>query len=128
MKPINISAKSASIKLSEELETVQRRCSARTVTATDIIDVLESIAKRLNVPKCKLDGTSVSVDLNAQGFPGAYKGIPESTQFSATNHSGKWHVSRVYRAQVKSPSNAIQLTLSDTTKSAILENAQRLAL
>lgn len=79
-------------KLQAELDKVQDRCTARTVTAQQIVDTLNSIS----VPKCHLHGTTVHWD-GAEKFPNAYKYTPDSTHWRAENVNGRWYITDICR-------------------------------
>lgn len=108
------------------LDDVQYRCTARTVTASDVLTALDRIQRKLNITKKALEGTTVHVDLHAQSFPGAYHGIPESTQFCAVFRSGSWRVTDISRDRCTT--RLYTVNLSDSAKLAVLDNAYRLAL
>ena len=124
MKALSIRAKSAEKVISAELDTVQNRCTVRTITYQDIIDALELIERRLGVPKASLDGTKISADLHAQTFPGAYKGIPESTIFFAENRRGTWYITDIKRIRTRGKTCGVSAILSDTTKAAIIKSRE----
>lgn len=117
--------KSASA-LRSVLDDVQHSCTARTVSASDVLTALDRIQRKLSITKKALEGTTVHVDLHAQTFPGAYHGIPESTQFRAVFHSGSWRVTDISRDRCTTRQYTV--ALSDSAKLAVLDNASRLAL
>lgn len=119
MKKININATE---KLQAALDEVQKRCTARTVTAKEIADVLNSI----KVPKKYLDGTKVFWD-GAEPFPNAYKYRPESTHWWAENIKGKWYVLGIERNTCpnKSTRKGV-IDYSDAANAWILEKARLL--
>ena len=80
-------------KLNKAIQDSEGRATARTITADDIINVLN----RIKVPKNKLNGTRVMWD-GAEHFPNAYKYVPESTHWTAVNTNGRWYVVDIYRA------------------------------
>ena len=119
---INATSANAEARLDKELEKVQAKCTARTITGSEIVEALESITESFEIAKVKLNGCTVTVDLNAQQFPNAYRYIPESTHFIAENHGGKWTVIDVYRGQTRSSSNRCVAVLTDEAKGAIIES------
>lgn len=121
MKAISMQGKAAKDRIEKELAYIQRSCVARTITYADIERALNDVEKRIGVPRCKLDGTEVVVDVNGDNFPSAYKYTPYSTVFRAVNKSGKWVLLDVYRAPSHRFNQRVKCTLSDTTKKSVLE-------
>lgn len=117
-------------KLQPALDEAQKSARVRTI---DISDMEYAIEKAENIifgagwhkiTKKALEGTEVVIDCNAQTFPNAYKGIPESTFFSCRYHSGKWQVTAFWRGRTVSERQGIKIKLSDTAKSAIIAAIQ----
>jgi hypothetical protein len=99
------------------------RCSARCITAADIQLEVAYITNELDRLLAKKDqvGAAVAVDLNAQTFPGAYKGIPYSTQFVVERFASGLFVTGVFRARCRS--HRRDLDLSDAQMVALAERA-----
>lgn len=114
---INITALN---KVQAELDNVQKRCSARTVMAVDIANILSKIS----VPKSRLSGTKVYWD-GAEKFANAYKYKPgNSTHWKAENINGKWYVTDIYRSTCPNRSTFKgEIEYSDSAKEWIIENA-----
>lgn len=76
-------------------------CHARCITAVGVQNEVERITYQLDALLAKKDqvGAAVAVDLNAQTFPGAYKGIPYSTQFIVRRFATGWFVTAVSRGR-----------------------------
>ena len=100
------------------------RVSARKIDVKDIIDDLIEINDYLGISKKGMKGTTVHVDHNAQAFPNAYKGTPESTHFTAEFTSG-WFVTAIYRSTCIR--RKYELKLSESAKEEYLRNAETLA-
>lgn len=99
MKPIIIDSKHSDA-IAEAIKTAEGRATARTITCQDIMDACENILLRyygLGASLADLDGMTVSINVNAQDFPKAYKYTPECTWFDAMFHGGKWRLTNVYR-------------------------------
>ena len=81
------------------IDAAQERCKARTIYASDIIKSAEKIERRLSGLLHKKDwvGLRFSCDPNAQTFPNAYKGTPESTVFIIERRASGWFVSQIRR-------------------------------
>lgn len=100
------------------------RVSARKIDAADIADDLLEINDYLGITKKSLKGTTVHVDHNAQSFPGAYKGTPESTHFDA-EFTTAWFVTDIVRDSCIRRKFALKL--SEAAKEEYLRNAETLA-
>lgn len=59
------------------------------------------------------------IDLNAQKFPNAYNGIPESTFFSAVYAKRAWRVTEVWRGRTAMPNHMVDVVLTDTAVAAL---------
>lgn len=99
------------------------RTSARKIDAQDIIDDLIEINDYLGITKKSMKGTTARVDHNAQSFPGAYKGTPESTHFSA-EFTTNWFVTSIGRDTCTS--RKYNIKLSEAAKEEYLRNAETL--
>ena len=109
-------------KLQAELDKVQKKCTARTVTAQEIVDTLNSIA----VPKCHLHGTKVRWN-GAEKFPHAYNYTPESTHWWAENINGKWYIVDIFRDTCPNrESKRGLISYSQDAKDWIIEQARYL--
>lgn len=97
MKPINLKNVEAYEKLSVAIKEAEGHATVRKITASDIIDSLDSVVKTLAISKKSMEGIEVSVDLNAQKFPNTYKYAPESTHFRAIYKSGSWRITKIWR-------------------------------
>lgn len=116
----------ASAALGAVLDEVQKRAKVRTISAGDIVSALYVIEKLLNISKKSMDGVSVTVDLNAQKFPSAYKYTPESTIFTAEYKRGQWRITDICRDTTKAPSNKAVVVHTDASRAAILERFSRM--
>ena len=108
-------------KLNTALDTVQKRCRERTITAQEIMNTLDDITKKLDISKRAMDGVSVEFDLNAQRFPNAYKYTPMSTIVSATYKNGKWTNVQITREQTRRPGKKYCIEHTENSKAALLE-------
>ena len=100
------------------------RVSVRKIDVKDIADDLLEINEYLGISKKAMKGTSVHVDHNAQSFPGAYKGTPESTQFDA-EFTTAWFITDIVRDSCIRRKFALKL--SETAKEEYLRNAETLS-
>ena len=105
-------------------EAEGRRSVVRKIDSLEIIDDLIEIDDYLGLTKKAMKGTTVHVDHFAQKFPGAYKGTPLSTHFTA-EFTSNWFVTAIYRDTCKN--RKYDLKLSETAKEAYLKNAETLS-
>lgn len=125
---ININNKTAESRISAVLNEVQGKCKARTIDFYDIIHAIESVEKKVSIPKCRLDGTTITIDIHGDDFPSAYKYTPESTIFSATNVKGKWHITEIKRTACHRYNQRVICNLSSMAKDALLESFEKFAI
>lgn len=111
-------------KIEKALDEVQGRCNARLITYEDILSELKAVDEQFSkvCTKKGLENTSVSIDVNGQNFPNAYKYSAESTQFSAIYLKGKWRLVYLGRDYCKSYAQRWNIHLSETAKQSILES------
>ena len=107
--------------LSSDLDTLQKRCTARTIDTDVIVDSLSRYMAALRISKTAAVGVKVTVDPNAQNFPNAYKYMPESTLFDAEYTAKGWIVSNIRRGTTHRAAGTYHATLPDKAKAAILE-------
>ena len=106
-------------KADEMLEEIQKKCRVRTINMMGICKALTEINEKLNIQKKAMEDITVSVDINSQAFPKAYKYIPESTYFDATYKKGQWIITDVYRDICKPNNSTMHLT--EEAKQAVLD-------
>ncbi len=111
-------------KLVGAIAAEQRSCSARLVTAKDVVKCLVDVEKELGISKAALADTMIRLDINAQEFPNHYlskcrHSTPQSTQVWAEYKVGGWTVTNIRRADVQR--HRVRLTLSETAKAALIE-------
>lgn len=108
-------------KISGAIAEVQSKARTRTISADTITDYCDSLADSYGmIPKKALHGSTFSVDPFAQHFPNAYKGIPESTQFSLLYSHGQFYLIRLVRDRTKSESLTVVANLSEDAQAALL--------
>lgn len=117
-------------KLQPALDEVQKAARVRRIGISAMADAIEKAEKTISgngwhsITKKAMEGTELVIDCNAQSFPNAYKGIPESTFFRAVYHSGKWQVTAFWRGRTVSERQGIKIKLSDAAKVAIIAAIQ----
>ena len=107
-------------KLWEVLENVQERAIVRLIDDFDVLYELAKVEDKLGISKKAMDGITVEIDPNAETLPGSYKGIPESTQFTARYKNG-WYITDIYRAKCKGKTQKVVVNHTDTSRAAIIE-------
>lgn len=117
---VNINSATAEKRIKTALEAVQGRCKVRTIDFDDIQRTLESVEKKIGIPKCWLDGCTLSIDINAQNFPLSYKYIPESTIFWAENKKGSWYITNICRSNCRRANDMVRMILTEDAKREIL--------
>lgn len=101
-------------QITEVIKAAEGRATARTINFADIYEACDTILLRyygLGASLAELDGMTVSVNVNAQDFPTAYKYTPEATWFDATYHNGKWRLTDVYRSRCTKNRGYVELPL-----------------
>lgn len=121
MKPIVIKESNRD-RIQSALDQAQERARVRTVSADDVIRSVERIQEILKVSTRKLNGSTAWIDPHAQTFPGAYKGIPESTQFQISATAGTWKLIKIIRGRCKGATQGINISLSEEGDEAILSH------
>lgn len=123
MKEIIISEKNRE-RIEAELEEVQKRCTVRTITFSDIVSACEALEKKYPVAKKYLEGVSYfELDVNEQNFPSAYKYTPESTYINVVMRGGKWRLVKVYRYKTAREGHGITaIGMSDKLKRLIINS------
>lgn len=123
MKPIKMTLNTEAGRqaIESKLEEVQKRTKSRNISVKTIESVLARVERNLDIPKCKLDGVKVHYT-GAEHFPGAYKGIPESTHFYAIHNGKRWEVTAIERSICPNNKKSIVITLTDQAKEAVLES------
>lgn len=109
--------------LTDAIKAAEGRATARTISASRILDILEGIEYRLHISKKALEGVTVHVDDHAQKFPNSYKYVPESTHFIAVYKAGTWRVTDIHRGTCTTCESTVDLT--DAAKAAIIDRFSR---
>ena len=107
-------------RVGEVIKAREGSAKVRTLTVSDMCRVLTGISRTWGISKAAMRGCSVSVDVNAQSFPRAYRYIPESTIFSATFTSSGWAITDINRGPCRSPGVGVRAELTPSAKASIL--------
>ena len=85
-------------KIQTVIDEVQKRSRTRKIRVSDVVNAVRYVEERLFlVPKKYWNGTTATVNENAQKFAMAYYGTPEATIFKLEYRSNAWHLVDVYR-------------------------------
>lgn len=107
--------------LQAALDRIQSRSRVRTIDVGDVYKAAEHVERKLDITKKALEGVRIHVDLHAQTFPNAYRGIPESTQFDMVFSKRFWRVTKVSRERCESNGHDYQVTFTDEARRALVE-------
>ena len=105
-------------KIREALDEVQGKATARTLTAEKILSILDSITKKLGIPKTSMEGVSVFYT-GAETFPNAYKYTPYSTHFRAAYRNRHWVIVSIERNICPNREDNAYVALTDAAKDAL---------
>lgn len=103
------------------------RVTARRLTATAPLDALDTIERRLDIPRKDMRGIIATVDVNAQAFPRAYKGRPDSTFFRAVYTAAGWAIEHIYRYHTAPPGRMSDIELTDAAVKALVARARSIS-
>ena len=103
------------------IDEAEKRAKVRTISESYVFWAVERVEEIIGLPARKLTGTTVWVDVFANTFPGAYKGIPESTQFKIEASAGNWKLEKVCRARCHGRTQGIRIEMSEEAKQNLLE-------
>lgn len=109
----------------KELDSIQQRCTVRTIDADDLFKMIVAYEKSLNyfLSYKDMKDATVEIDLNAQEFPNAYKYAPYSTIAKVKCTSPRsWAILSVKRDITQSRIYECK-TFTDLQKMKILEQA-----
>lgn len=108
-------------KLNTELEIVQKRSRVRTISGSEVVEILSDVTQKLQIPKSRMKNIEVFYS-GAEHFPSSYKYIPESTHFKAVHNGRYWVVTNISRRPCPNRLNNIRLIMPDDARKAILKN------
>lgn len=121
-KPITIRAEDprSMDRLAAVISAEQGAARERTISAADVVDSCEEIARRLSIPKKHMEGVRAVVDPHAQRVPSSYRYPMQSTWFIVEYRRGAWRLTFVCRSRVSAPSRRVVLQLPDAARAALL--------
>lgn len=113
----------ASADLRAIIDAAEGRAKVRCMSADDIMRALDGIpraVKKKSLPGCQI----IAYDPAAQSFPGAYKGVPESTHCDIVCRPAGWYITDVRRGRCTASRG--RLILTDAAKADIIAAAETL--
>ena len=121
MKPIKITEANWE-KINTAIQEAEGRATVRTIDSKDVLNAIREIEKYFGLSKKMMVGVWISVDLNAQEFPKAYKYTPESTHFDVLRKDSGWYLMDVSRERCRVPSKKFVMIsrLTEEQEKAIL--------
>lgn len=126
MKPIIVNERNKD-RIASALDEVQKRSRTRTISVDCIYQFCAKANVAYGIHKKDLEGSSFDVDWEAQDFPNAYKYIPESTHFVVVYEKKHFLLVEVRRDTTRGRERAIEASLSDETKKAIIEHSSTMS-
>lgn len=111
----------ASAPLTEAIKEAEGKAKERTITAWQVVEMLDKIDRKLDLTKKAMNGITASVDLYAQDVPRAYKYKMMGTRFEAEFKAGSWRITKIWRDEVRRGSQRVYLTLTEDAKAALIE-------
>lgn len=111
-------------KINAAIADVQKRARMRTINAKDVFTACKDVSDRLDITKKAMHNVCFTADMNAQTFPGCYRGIPESTIIFCKYLNGFWYLMDVRRDYCRRPTKAYTVQLTEAAKTAIIERCE----
>lgn len=111
-------------KINAAIADIQKRARMRTIDAKDVFTACKDVSDRLDITKKAMHNVCFKADMNAQSFPAAYKGIPESTIIFCKYSHGYWYLMDVFRDYCRRPTKAYAVQLTEDAKTAIIERCE----
>lgn len=115
------------VNLTNAISAAEGKARSRTITAYTVLAKLAEITTSLNIPKTRMEGITVSVDLNAETFSNAYinaahGSYPQSTIFTAEFKRGNWIITDIFRGNCRR--HCASITLPDAAREAIINRIE----
>lgn len=107
--------------LSGAIKDAEGRSTERVITPEMLVEAVIDLERNLGIPKKAMEGIEISVDINAQSFPSAYKYTPMSTHFRAVFKSKQWRVTYIGRDACRRPSSEVIVTHTEERKNALIK-------
>lgn len=84
-------------KVEEKLNKAQGSARLCTITLDSIKAYLEYITEKYYICGMSFKGVKVRVNVHARNFPSSYKGIPQTTYFTAEFNGREWRITDISR-------------------------------
>lgn len=107
--------------INNAIREVEGRAKARTITYDDCVRAVNSIDKRLNLPKAVKSGITANVDIYAQTFANSYKGEPYSTKMTLIYRNGSWRITDIYRSVTRAQTQQYLIDLTEKAKEELIK-------
>lgn len=114
-------------RLDPYIAEAEGKARERKLSPSEIVWVLRTVTKELDIPKSKMVGIRLDADIHAQEFPRSYYlhgYTAESTHFLAEYKTTGWVVTDIFRDRTRSKTQKLILSLTDEAKQALLDRFQ----
>lgn len=108
--------------IEQELENVQRRCTARLINYNCIDSMSKKLKKYYGLSNKDLNGCKFIIDLHAQTFPSAYKYTPNSTKIILEFKNSYWKIIDIFRAETNRENGVVEAHLTEQAQKTIIEH------
>lgn len=115
-------------KLEEALTQANGKCKERLVHAEDVYKAVDRILEKFNIPKSRMEGIQIRVDLNAQSKPHAYKYAMYSTFFTIEFSKADAYLVNCERDYTEERFPFRVINFPDSAKEAICEKYNKFGL
>lgn len=108
-------------EVQSQLDKANYLARTRTVDIDDVYDAVYILERKFeDCTRKSLEGLTVNVDLNSQGFPNAYRGVPMSTHFTLVYENRSWRFVRAERLEC-GKYKRYDVTLTDAMREELLK-------
>lgn len=108
-------------EVQSQLDKANYLARTRTVDIDDVYDAVYILERKFeDCTRKSLEGLTVNVDLNSQGFPNAYRGVPMSTHFTLVYENRSWRFVRAERLKC-GEYKRYDVTLTDAMREELLK-------
>lgn len=115
-------------KLEKVLATANGKARERLATAKDIYRAVDFIYQKFDVPKCRMDGLKVLVDVNRTLKEKAYKHAMYSTKFAVEFGKTDAYLVDAFRDYVEERMDFRVQTFPESVKAAICEKFEKFTI
>lgn len=117
-------------RITQWIREAEGRATVRTVSVRSMGAALKAAEDRLLAVAAKksLKGSKLSVDINAQDFPSAYRYTPESTHFEAVYNGREWVITSIERKRCRGSAQKCICHLTEEAKESIIASYTQFAV